>query len=101
MHTILPHLLRRTVKVPVVGCGGTGSAVISGLPHLHQALLAYQRWVVRRADLKCSWEDYTRARYRPEDVGQRLARLPLFERDTFGLVEPIGEGENESELLQF
>ena len=31
MHTILPHLLRRTVKVAVVGCGGTGSAVISGL----------------------------------------------------------------------
>src|SRR6202162_91584 len=41
MHTILPHLLRRTVKVAVVGCGGTGSAIISGLPHLHQALLAY------------------------------------------------------------
>ena len=41
MHTILPYLLRRTVKVAVVGCGGTGSAVISGLPHLHQALLAY------------------------------------------------------------
>src|SRR5579859_4126746 len=41
MHTILPQLLRRTVKVAVVGCGGTGSAVISGLPHLHQALLAY------------------------------------------------------------
>jgi len=30
-----------------------------------------------------------------------LARLPLLERDTFGLVEPIGEGGNESELLQF
>ena len=30
-----------TVKVAVVGCGGTGSAVISGLPHLPQALLAY------------------------------------------------------------
>src|ERR1700693_3540949 len=41
MHTILPHLLRKSVKVAVVGCGGTGSAVISGLPHLHQALLAY------------------------------------------------------------
>src|ERR1700680_2042042 len=41
MQTILPHLQRRTVKVAVVGCGGTGSAVISGLPHLHQALLAY------------------------------------------------------------
>ena len=48
MHTILPYLLRRTVKVAVVGCGGTGSAVISGLPHLHQALLAmdtHQAWL--------------------------------------------------------
>ena len=41
MHTVLPYLLRRTVKVAVVGCGGTGSAVVGGLPHLHQALLAY------------------------------------------------------------
>ena len=64
-------------------------------------LVGYQRWVVRRADLKCSWAEYARARYRPEDVGQYLARLPLLERDTFGLVEPIGEGEDESELLQF
>ena len=40
MHTILPHLLRRTIRVVVVGCGGTGSAVVGGLPHLHQALIA-------------------------------------------------------------
>ena len=40
MHTILPHLLRRTIKVAVVGCGGTGSAIVGGLPHLHQALIA-------------------------------------------------------------
>lgn len=40
MHTIVPHLLRRTVKVAVIGCGGTGSAIIGGLPHLHQALVA-------------------------------------------------------------
>jgi len=41
VHTIVPQLLRNTVRVAVIGCGGTGSAVISGLPHLHQALLAY------------------------------------------------------------
>ena len=40
MHTIVPHLLRRTVKVAVIGCGGTGSAIIAGLPHLHQAMVA-------------------------------------------------------------
>ena len=28
----------------------------------------YQRWVVRRADLKCSCEDFRAARYRPERV---------------------------------
>jgi len=40
MHTIFPHLLRRTIRVAVVGCGGTGSAIVGGLPHLHQALIA-------------------------------------------------------------
>jgi hypothetical protein len=40
MHTIHPYLLRRTIKVAVVECGGTGSAIVGGLPHLHQALIA-------------------------------------------------------------
>ena len=37
------HKLNRTRvvhRVAVIGCGGTGSAVIGGLPFLHQALLA-------------------------------------------------------------
>jgi len=34
MHIIAPFLLRRTVRIAVIGCGGTG------LPHLHHALLA-------------------------------------------------------------
>lgn len=40
-HHIHPELLDRQVRVLVVGCGGTGSALVSGLPYLHQALLAY------------------------------------------------------------
>src|SRR5438552_19186141 len=40
-HTIQPDLLRRRVRVLVVGCGATGSAVVAGLPYLHQALIAY------------------------------------------------------------
>ena len=32
-------------------------------------LVGFQRWVVRRADLKCSWEDFKAADYRPEKVG--------------------------------
>jgi len=39
MHTLNAELLRRPVKVLVVGCGGTGSAIVSGLPYLHQAML--------------------------------------------------------------
>ena len=39
-HCIHPELLERQVRVLVVGCGGTGSAVVAGLPYLHQALLA-------------------------------------------------------------
>ncbi len=41
VHTIHPELLRNTVNVMVVGCGGNGSAIATGLPYLHQALLAY------------------------------------------------------------
>jgi PRTRC genetic system ThiF family protein len=33
-------LLERQVRVLVVGCGGTGSAVVAGLPYLHQSLVA-------------------------------------------------------------
>ena len=39
-HTIPSLLLEKTVRITVVGCGGTGSAVASGLPYLHQAMLA-------------------------------------------------------------
>jgi|SRR5579863_277490 len=39
-HTIHSELLRRRVRVLVVGCGGTGSAIAAGLPYLHQALIA-------------------------------------------------------------
>jgi molybdopterin/thiamine biosynthesis adenylyltransferase len=36
-----PQLLERPVRVLVVGCGGNGSAIVSGLPYLHQALIAF------------------------------------------------------------
>jgi sulfur-carrier protein adenylyltransferase/sulfurtransferase len=40
-HQLHPELLRRKVRVLVVGCGGNGSAIAAGLPYLHQALLVY------------------------------------------------------------
>jgi PRTRC genetic system ThiF family protein len=39
-HRIKAAMLRRQIRIAVVGCGGTGSAVLSGLPFLHHALLA-------------------------------------------------------------
>ena len=41
IHTPDPRLLERRIRVLVVGCGGNGSAIASGLPYLHQALLAF------------------------------------------------------------
>jgi PRTRC genetic system ThiF family protein len=41
IHRIHPELLERQVRVLVVGCGGTGCAVVGGLPYLHQSLLAH------------------------------------------------------------
>ena len=39
MHILTAELLRREVRVLVVGCGGNGTAVAAGLPYLHQAML--------------------------------------------------------------
>jgi PRTRC genetic system ThiF family protein len=39
-HRIPSRLLQQKVRITVVGCGGTGSAIAAGLPHLHQAMLA-------------------------------------------------------------
>lgn len=39
-HEIAPALLTRRVRISVVGCGGTGSAFVAGLPLLQQALEA-------------------------------------------------------------
>ena len=41
IHHIHPELLHGQVRVLVVGCGGTGSAVVAGLPYLHQSLMAH------------------------------------------------------------
>ncbi len=40
-HRIHAELLERQVRMLVVGCGGTGSAVVAGLPYLHQSLVAW------------------------------------------------------------
>jgi PRTRC genetic system ThiF family protein len=39
-HRIHPELLEGQVRVLVVGCGGTDSAIVAGLPYLHHSLVA-------------------------------------------------------------
>ena len=41
-------------------------------------LVGFQRWVVRRADLRMSWDEYSRARFRPERIVRKSGH-PLFE----------------------
>lgn len=38
-HRLHEELLNREVRVLVVGCGGTGTSIIGGLPYIHQAML--------------------------------------------------------------
>jgi PRTRC genetic system ThiF family protein len=40
-HLLPSALLEKQVRITVVGCGGTGSAIAAGLPYLHQAMLAW------------------------------------------------------------
>ena len=40
VHRLKRRMLTERVSMVVVGCGGTGSAVLSSLPYLHHALLA-------------------------------------------------------------
>ena len=39
-HALPAQLLEKQVRITVVGCGGTGSAIAAGLPYLHQAMFA-------------------------------------------------------------
>jgi PRTRC genetic system ThiF family protein len=40
-HHLLPRFLSKRVEVVLVGCGGTGSTMATGLVHLHQSMLAF------------------------------------------------------------
>lgn len=49
------------------------------MPYVRNDLTrGFQRWVVRRADLKVSWQEYKAAHCRPERVEARRMALPLF-----------------------
>lgn len=40
IHRLHAELLEREARILVIGCGGNGSAILAGLPYLHNAMLA-------------------------------------------------------------
>lgn len=78
-HRIRPALLRRAVKVLVVGAGGTGSEIIRGLIKLHEAMKALghpgglQVTVVDGDSV--SEANIGRQAFWPSDVGQNKAEV--------------------------
>ena len=84
--TLAPHLEREPVDVTVVGCGGTGAAVIAGLPQLHAGMRAYGHGGLRVTVLDgdtVSSANSVRQPFSIHDAGQNKAvllvtRLNLF-----------------------
>jgi len=69
---------RTPLRVAVVGVGGTGSEVISGLIHLHQALVAIGRpglqvWAFDPDTVSTS--NLVRQRYHQQDLGRNKAEV--------------------------
>ncbi|HMG84622.1 MAG TPA: PRTRC system ThiF family protein [Terracidiphilus sp.] len=87
-HTLPPDLLRhRAVRVLVVGAGGTGSAIVMGLPYFHQAMRAWgHRYGLDVAMMdadQVSESNCVRQPFSISDIGQNKAtvlinRLNLF-----------------------
>ena len=76
-HKIKPSLLTKTVKVVVVGAGGTGSHMLMGLAQLHHAMLALGHpggldVVVYDSDT-VSHTNVGRQMFFPSDVGRNKA----------------------------
>jgi PRTRC genetic system ThiF family protein len=72
-HLLPAELLERRVRILLVGCGGTGSAMATGLVYLHQALLAYghpQGLHVTLVDGdRISWTNCVRQPFSESEVG--------------------------------
>lgn len=78
-HNINPRLLNQTVKVAVIGAGGTGSHVLTGLAQLHYAMVALGH--PGGLDVKVfdadtvSETNVGRQMFFPSDIGQNKASV--------------------------
>lgn len=86
-HIINDRLLSRKVKVALIGCGGTGSQVLTGLARLHTAMLALGH--VGGLDVTAydpdtvSKSNVGRQLFSPADVGHNKATLLIHRLNTF------------------
>ena len=79
-HTLPPDLLRhRAVRILVVGAGGTGSAIVMGLPYLDQAMRAWgHRYGLEVALMdadQVSETNCVRQPFSTSDIGQNKATV--------------------------
>ncbi len=80
-HTLPPDLLRhRAVRVLIVGAGGTGSAIVMGLPYLDQAMRVWgHRYGLDVAMMDADAVSETNCVRQPfsiSDLGQNKATVP-------------------------
>ena len=81
-HTLPPDLLRhRAVRVLVLGAGGTGSAIVMGLPYLDQAMRVWgHRFGLEVAMMDADVVSETicvRQPFSASDIGQNKATVPI------------------------
>ncbi len=70
------HREERRIKLREFGCRPYPMAYAFTTGNLRE-LKGYQRWVIRREDLKCTWEEFASNNYRPEGLGRAKDDLPL------------------------
>ncbi len=87
MHNIKQNMLENTVRVALVGCGGVGSQVLTGLARLHTAMLALGHpgglEVTAYDNDTVSVSNVGRQLFSPADVGQNKAFLLIHRINTF------------------
>lgn len=86
-HSIQSHLLQRRVMVHVVGCGGTGSQVLTGLARLHLAMLSLGHpsgMHVKAYDFdEVTDANVGRQLFSPSDVGQMKSSVLVHRLNAF------------------
>lgn len=86
IHSLHPKLQDHSIHVRVVGCGGTGSQMLTGLARLNHALIALDRpglRVVAHDPDEVSPANVARQLFSPGDVGRNKAVVLIHRLNTY------------------